>query len=314
MAAHKHAAHLLCGRALLGAESITVGGRSFTPDTFATYFECKFAHSLPVATINGQAMLPAVLARSWPTVLNKWVNIGHLMKTHAPKSIPKDSIVGSIVAAEFTGTADSPIPATKDLSPHIRAAAVLWREADGAKKLLKDHHEEKKTICVSMEVYFVLSDCHIAWPVIAGETPPVVEGAADLGGGWHSVAYTDAPKELKSTVNSKTGYVTKDWEGRRPVLLLGGVNGSVEFMGLGLVGSPFELESEVLKVLAGGPFPMEAADERGAGSAERGAEAGEAADERGAGSAERGAEAGSTTAESPLVGQIAELTVLLKRM
>jgi hypothetical protein len=254
----------LHGRAsLCGAAPIAVGGREFHADAWRAYIECTFAHSLPVVNELGQAMLPGVLARSWASVQGGWVNEAHLMRAHDAQNLGHDHTLGFVAAAELetpnaergtengeTGkeNGDNLIPEEKENAPHIRAALCLWKHAAGAQEMLEKPARRSLPLAVSMEIFFTLPKTAFAWRVPAGA--PLLEGGRDLGSGWHGLEWSSAPDDLKRTLNA-AGAVRSRWRGREVVLLLGGWEWSVDFLGVGLVDYPMEKEAEVLRLLAG---------------------------------------------------------------
>jgi len=199
-------------------------GRKWKPDDFTAYIAFHLSHSLPSVTSYGTALHPGTIARSWETMRHKVFNLGHLMKAYDPEHITRDRILGTLVDVEWTGpaadTAEWPIPAKANQAPGLRCVAALHKLAEGADRIIGAQQGGRVQWQVSMEVRHRLEESAFAF------------SGPD---GWTFVPWTEANDELRACYNRKRLAIDRDFEGRRPVLLMGGVNGRVQYAGVALV-------------------------------------------------------------------------------
>jgi hypothetical protein len=87
----------LCG----GQKSITIDGRTFTPDPDTAYVEFQLAHAFPVTTKYRTGIHPQVVANSYRTMVNKVFNLAHIMRKYDVKNNPQDRMLGTVIAVEF---------------------------------------------------------------------------------------------------------------------------------------------------------------------------------------------------------------------
>lgn len=249
------------------SDAITVGGRSFVPSADLAFLEARCAYGLPVVNAFGQALLPQVIARSVPTWDHKMVNVGHMVKSYAPRDIPRDRIIGHVAGWEFVGGAQPanaeqpwPIPANREEAPHCRLALAIYKSAEMVPGLFGSSQTGRRKWTVSMEVRWGMAQTAFAWK---RSLVPVMN-ALDLGGGWEGVIYDKAPADLRAcwddTAEGGAGAITKPWQKRDVVLLLGGVDFDVEFQGIALVNEGREPTAHIRRLLAGrldGAIPTE---------------------------------------------------------
>lgn len=242
-----------CG---LAEAALEVGGRVFAPDTDLAYLEARCAYSLPMVNSVGQAMLPAVIARSAGTWANKMVNLGHMVKSYDPKAILRDRIVGHVAGWEFTAPGAEggwAIPGDRVEAPHCRLALAIYKSAESIPGLFGSAQTGRKKWTVSMETRWYLDQTAFAWK---RDYVPVTN-AVDIGGGWEGLAWDKAPADLRACWDDNAeggmGAVTKKWGKRDVVLLLGGFDGAIEFKGIGLVLEGREPGAHLRRLLAGRP-------------------------------------------------------------
>lgn len=234
--------------------AVEVGGRSHFPDADLAYLEARCAYSLPMVNAFGQALLPAVIARSAPTWQGKVVNLGHLMRSYDPKNIVRDRIIGHVAGYEFTAPATEGgwvIPADRLEAPHCRLALAVYKAAEMVPGLFGNQQAGRKKWTVSMEVRWFLDQTAFAWK---RDYMPV-QNTVDLGGGWEGLPWAKAPADLRAcwddTAMEGAGAVARKWGKRDVVLLLGGLDGAVEFKGIGVVNEGREPGAHIRRLLAG---------------------------------------------------------------
>ena len=243
------------------AAAIDIAGVSLAPDDTKAYLEFTIAHTWPAVTVYGTALHPGTVANSYSSMLHQVLNKGHLMKAYDVSKdrneIPRDHILGSIVAVEYP---PAPLGGWRigGAAPHIRAAAVVHKAAEGVPKILGEHLAGRHRWTVSMEVdYHVLESGFVIGQraeATAGQERLLAEtSGAEFGSqGLGYVGMEAAPEELLGLYDMERKQLrpAARW-GRLPVVLLkGGVNGQVHFRGVGLVRYGAEREAEIGQVLA----------------------------------------------------------------
>lgn len=248
----------LSGRARgeLCAAAVTCGGQTFTPDEDNAYLAFRLSHSLPGVTVMNCGLHPATIAASWPSIVFKQFNFGHLLKAKDPKKQQADRILGTILAAEFPATPEGgwTVPATVADAPGIRAVTCVHRVADGAEDILNLHRDGALEWQVSMEVEHRAETGAFALPTAEG--------------GWRFVAWSQADADLRQCLAPRPGggtMVAGEYQGVKPVFLWGGVPGladcagKVRYQGVGLVYAGAEPANKVESVTAGDPAALGAA-------------------------------------------------------
>jgi hypothetical protein len=255
----------------LSANAIEIAGQKLVPDDSKAYADFSISHAFPVITAYGTALHPGTVANSWPSMLHQVFNFSHLMRaydTSKEKSeIPRDYILGSIVAVEFPQT---PIGGwrlgrERAAAPGIRAAAVIHKHAERVPRVLGEHLGGRHKWTVSMEVdYSVLSSGFIvmqrdqARPKAAEllkQTTP--DEFTHLGLGY--LTMEQAPDDLLGTYDfdRKRMRPSATWQGLPVALLKGGINGQVHYRGVGLVRYGAEKEAQIAQILATDPDALE---------------------------------------------------------
>lgn len=203
---------------------VVFNGRKFVPDDATAYVQFRLAHSLPSITTYGTSLHPGTVAKSYRTMLHKVFNYAHQMKAYDPEKIPRDRILGSIIDVEFTGTPGEDgtyvVPKSPKDAPGIRCVATLHKAAEGSPKIIGLQKGGRVSWEVSLEAMWRLADS--AW-------------ALPADGGWEFIPWSEAAEDLQACWNPKKRAVDRDFNGVRPVLLMGGVAGHVQFIGVGLV-------------------------------------------------------------------------------
>jgi len=262
----------------LCANAIDIAGQRLMPDPSKAYAEFSIAHAWPVVTAWGTAMHPGTVANSWPSMLHQVFNLAHLMKSYdtskEKNEIPRDHILGSIVAVEYPATpAGGWRLSNHTAAPGIRAAAVIHKHAERVPKILGEHLGGRHKWTVSMEVDYSLlqsgfvigqrAEAKKAQAALLAETTP--EEFAALGLGY--VGMEQAPESLLDTYDFEARKLRRNvtWEGLPVTMLKGGVNGRVHFRGVGLVRYGAEREAQIAQILATDPDRLTESDELEAG-------------------------------------------------
>lgn len=233
-----------CGQALV------VGGQVFEPDADLAYVDGVCGFGLPSVNSFGQAMLAPVIARSAATWARKMVNIGHLVKSYgAPGDILRDRIVGHVAGWEFPPEPEGgwKIPADRAAAPGCRLALAIFKAAEMVPGLFGKAQTGREHWTLSMEVRWHLSETAFAWK----KTLLPVAGAVPLADGWEALPWDRSPAELRACFDDASNSVVRRWGGRDPVLLLGGLLGTVEFKGVALVNEGHEPTARIRHLLAG---------------------------------------------------------------
>lgn len=230
------------------------------PDRYTSFVEFHLSHAFPVVTVDGMGIHPQVVANSYRSLLWKVFNLGHIIRSYDPEEHARDRILGSIIGVEFpslpVGSNRWKVQASRAEAPGIRAVAVMHKQAEGVDKILGQHQSGRRKWTVSRENDYYLEDS--GFLIKSLETPWVKETPEDLARmGYSYCACVDAPEELLSCYDPKLGKVKRTFNGATVVLLLGGLNGTVQFKGTGLTPLGKEAEAEVNQMMASGASLVE---------------------------------------------------------
>jgi hypothetical protein len=267
-------------------QKLEIGGRVLVPDADTAYVEFFLSHTWPVVNLYHTAILPQVVANSYPSLVNKVFNLAHLMRRYNPDKISKDHILGTVIAVEFvdgegkpvTGTTDFKIAADKSAAQGIRAVAAMHKSAENVLDILQGwftgQNPQGGEWTVSIENSLYAEDCGwlVATPGQGGsmaekslgnfiETTP----AAFREQGWIYCPCVSAPADLQNCLNNAADderdginsiRVCRDYMGHRTILLLGGLDGKIRYRGVGLTPAEGARENEarVRTMLASAPM------------------------------------------------------------
>ena len=267
----------LTGTVALCANAIEVGGQRLVPDDTKGYCEFRFGYGFPVATAYGTQLHPGTLANSWPSLIHQVFNLGHKMRAYDTskerKEIPRDYILGVVVAAEFPNAPAGGWRVThdRDRTPSIRAAATIIKNAERVPAVLGEHLGGRHKWTVSMEIdYHLLQSGFVvgrreqakkpAAALMAETTPREFD---ELGYGY--IPVEQSPEDLLACYSFEKRRIVGEWDGLPVTLLKGGINGQIHFMGVGLVRYGAEREAEVQQILASDPDRLDELSEDHAG-------------------------------------------------
>ncbi|MDE2105476.1 MAG: hypothetical protein KGL39_50075 [Patescibacteria group bacterium] len=260
--------------------SITIDGRTFTPDPDAAYIEFVVGHAFPVVTKYRTGIHPQVVANSYRSMLNKVFNLAHIMRKYDPKNNPRDRILGSIVAVELhAGGATVEMPEggwtvgnRREEALGIRVVAVIHKAAQDAESLIEkwfdDNAEGDAGWMVSMENEFdlkssgfIVNNGRMSENSLADFWEDTPEDLKALG--FVYVPCLNAPLKLLECLNTDedderdgetSTRVCRDYLGQKTLLLLNGLNGTMRFRGVGLcpagIATGMEAEAQVKTMLA----------------------------------------------------------------
>lgn len=215
----------------------------------------EVSKSFPVITDAGQSIFPSVIARSYQSLKDKKVDIDHAIKAYYPASDNiRERVIGAVLDVQFPPTPQGGWKVGSDISnaPGIKGLAVIWKEADGVAELFGAHLAGSKTLTVSMELNWALEDS--GWCVkLAGQKPGLGKDTTPpdvLAAGWEYIPHENAPAELRACYSEKARRVVRSWQGRKAIVMLGGLTGSVLYSGLGIVRFGAERTAKITQVLA----------------------------------------------------------------
>jgi hypothetical protein len=254
----------------LCSHAIDIAGQHLMPDESKAYAEFQISHPWPAVTAYGTTMHPGTVANSWRSMLHQVFNLSHQMRAYDTSQerdqIPRDKILGAIVAAEFPNAAPGGIwRLQKDQMPGIRAAAVIHKYAEGVPKILGEHLGGRHRWTVSMEVnYPILSSGFVvlnrqAAPKKAAEMLSACTPDEFTNQGLGYVELQNAPEELLECYNfdQKRMVPNAAWQGMPVLLMKGGINGQVHYQGVGLVRYGAEREAQIHQLLACDPAALD---------------------------------------------------------
>lgn len=250
-------------------------GQKLTPDETKAYIRFKLAHAFtrttrPI-TAYGTTFHPGTVANSYSSMLHQVFDLAHQMKSYNPPKknpddpdeIRRDYQLGSIVGVEFPPPPGLAWSVDMEGSPCIVAAAVIHKQAEKVPQVMGEHMGGRHRWTVSLEVKY--SMVQSGW--IVGDIDRAPRKARDLmaevtpdefnkiGMGYVPMEY--APDELIECYDFKRSRVNGTWHGMPVVLMKGGVNGNVHFMGVGMVRYGAEREAEIQQLLATDPDRIE---------------------------------------------------------
>lgn len=219
-------------------------GLGYKPDNWKAYIEFELCHSLPVVAgpvMSGNYIgyLPKVLAISHESLQHQQMNLRHMLKAYDPKNIPRDRIVGCVVATWFPKDPKGgwKMPEDKASAPAIRACAVVFKLAEGVNALLGKHLASREKQSVSIETITSFDNMGLALRSDLGTVTPLLEAEGDL---------RDAISRDGETGALRVGKTPKGEQ----VVLIYGLEKPVQFRGVGVTPNPAEREAEITAVHA----------------------------------------------------------------
>lgn len=212
-----------------------------TPDKWTAYSTIKFGKSLPHVvgpeSLSGKVfgIHPAVVARSFSTIIHKQMNLGHQLKSLGAK---RDRICGCVLQCAFPEEPDGGwlVPASVGDAPVITAFAALFKQAEGVSDMLGKHLGGKVKMAVSMEFTYFHDEVGIFDPATG-----ISYDRKDIPANLSGYLFEDEKGRL---------FVRKSARKHPLVLALGGVSGSVWFTGVGYTDHPADPLAEIESIAA----------------------------------------------------------------
>lgn len=233
-------------------QAIFFDGQTYEPNPTRGYVEFRCAHTMPVVNEFGCMLHPAVIARSYQTMLHQQFNLNHQMRFWDKEKIANDRMLGAIVAVRFPPMPESgwKIAKTKEEAPGIQGVASLSLIAHGADRIVGEHKTGRKERTVSIEMIF--DETESGFVVMGQDVPANLRQDTPQDIWTQSMVYipwAKAPEEMRKLWNGKR--IKGRWRNQDVRMLCGGIDNSVHFAGLGLVDIGFEKEACVKAMLAG---------------------------------------------------------------
>ena len=244
---------------LCGDDGIEFCGQKFVPDATKAFFTFAVSHAFPNATVRGEAIHPNVVAMSYQSMLHQNVNYEHqIAKYYEGKKDVRDRVIGSVVAVDFPGGPHRKWLINKDsaVAPGITGVASVFKQTQGTAKMFGDHQVGRKKFTVSMEALWPLEDAGFAVELAPGAKQTFGGTPEDfLSAGWEYVPYEGAPKELQNCWSTKSGSILKRFQGRRVLIMCGGLNTPVHYAGIGVVSYGAERAAKITRLIASNGEP-----------------------------------------------------------
>jgi hypothetical protein len=213
--------------------------KGLQPDSNKAYVGFRICKSLPYVSgpeMHGRyfGMHPQVLADSYLSLLHQQTNLRHLLKAYGAN---EDRIVGTVVGVAFPEKRGSKweIPGSEADAPMIDVVAVLHKKAAGVAKLLGDHQSNRLPQSVSIEA---VSKTVLIYNPGDGSFVTIQEAVGKYG---DKVVYRDEEKGWQAG---------KDADGHQLVFLQGGLDGKVDFEGVGYTPNPAEKAAHITEIRA----------------------------------------------------------------
>lgn len=243
----------------------------YQPDASKAYLRARFSVPWPVVTFYGECLSPATVARSFHSALHTPVNLDHKIRAYDPERIARDRIVGCIIEAEVPSR-HSMIASAPDEGQGIQAWCSIFKKSETADRVLGKHLTGRSEFAVSMEVSYGIQSSGFLL-----KSADKLEGVKDATPDeWrrHGCLYVPASaadEELLATRCLKRssdgtyqaaahhmrdrkrggrghcGYYRNDVE---TYWLMGGLDGTVTYTGLGVVAFGAEPTAQIEEVLA----------------------------------------------------------------
>jgi hypothetical protein len=226
-------------------------GAKYVPDETKGYFTFAISHSFPVSTFYGTALHPNVIAQSYNSMLHQNLNFEHNIrayhKSKGDKNYVEDRVIGSIVAVDFPAGMGTLRAGKEPVA--IKGVAVYYKMTTGMQKVVGEHQTSRHRYTVSMEVQYPYDDSGLA--IASAGAKPMDTTPADLAAmGYDYVPWSAASEELRGTFSKEKNRIVKKYQGRETFMLMGGVNGTVHYAGIGLVKYGAEPTAEITQMAA----------------------------------------------------------------
>jgi len=256
---------------MLAGGTIAPQGTKLYPDSHRAYLDFRLAHAFPVVSTYATSFHPGTLKNSFASMLHQQFNYGHQIREYykdRKEDVREDRILGAIIAVGYPREPMGGWTMTEaDDAPGLRCVTTVAKMAKGMDRVLGQYQTGRHDWTVSLEVqYEPLESGVLMIPVRQGElggkereeaitdeeqslmakhTPAIYARA-----GLSYIPVVEAPDTLISCFDTKKGMWSKPWKGNRLVMMMGGIDGSVNFQGTGLVQYGAEPAARIEQVLA----------------------------------------------------------------
>ncbi len=264
----------------LEGQEVEIDGQKLTPDEHKAYIEFSVGYGFGKARrgVNAynSATHPQVVSNSFKSMKHSVFNWEHKIKKYGRSD--RDYSLGTVVGVEHPAAPETGWQISNDAPepPHIRAVAVIHKCLEKAPTFIGEHSGGRWKYSVSQEcnhyleeggfVIYPKSEASLFDETMTAGTRDAVEAFTPEDfrkQGLGYIPWMEASPDLKECYDKKKLSVNKAFQGRPVVLLKGGLNGTVEYWGVGVVRIPAEKEAEVALLLASDPSAWEELMETG---------------------------------------------------
>jgi hypothetical protein len=194
------------------------------------YFPFKLCHSFPQVNKRGRTFSPNVLANSFASLTDQLIDYEHCLESNG---LGADRIIGHVKAAQFTlpkkYKSDEIASIASPLA--VTGLAAMFLRATGVKEALEDHINGNASWDMSMECGHSWKDAVFSYQ---DEFIPV----------------KDAEIAMRNCI---TPDAVKPYKGKKLSVFLGGMDGEVDFWGVGFTRTPADnlATSDILYFIGG---------------------------------------------------------------
>jgi hypothetical protein len=197
------------------------------------YFPVEMCHTWPLVNKRGKTFTAKTLARSCASANQQLINLEHQLVDN-DIGVKKDEIIGSIVATHFPASKEIAIADGISLVPAkpipLYALGMLFMRHSKVPRIVESHLSGDSAWTVSMECAHNWKDAAVIYD---GRFTPFIETPVEI---------------LEQLSNNVYNY-----RGKEIAVALGGIDGKVDFWGLGMTTNPADPESHILNFFAGVP-------------------------------------------------------------
>lgn len=238
----------------------------FKPDETKGYMRFHLAQGFPNVLAYGTALAPQTVANSFASLLHQPFDYEHQIAAYHDDPEGKkpnhvtDRILGSVVAVDFPRMPQGgwKIGGAEE-APKIVGVAAYAKLAQGMRKVLGEHATGRHRWTVSMECNYSTSTSGFAieragkdgLKDFAKHTPDDLAKA-----GFDYVPVKEAPDDVLATFSRERKRIVKTYKSRKAYLLMGGLDGSVHFSGVGLVRYGAEPKAAIQSMAASATPPL----------------------------------------------------------
>lgn len=194
------------------------------------YFPFKLCHSIPKVNSRGRTYMPAVLQKSFPSLMDQVLDYEHQLVDN--KTSNQDRIIGHVKSVRFDGQIPLEMNARnlpKEPMPVI-GLGCLYKRAYGVNKILQQTGDKPSLWRVSMECNHDWNDAYFWY------------------GREEFIPISDASEEMIDCIGKD--YV-KPYKGRELAVCIGGMDKELNFLGAALTTNPADTDADILGFVTG---------------------------------------------------------------